>query len=62
MKKNIVSASFNDSQKQSTKIAGKIADLNVIRIINEPTSAGIAYKFNNKTQIKKKQNVILKQI
>ena len=54
-----VPASFNDSQKQSTKIAGKIADLNVIRIINEPTSAGIAYKFNNKTQIKKKQNVII---
>ena len=54
-----VPASFNDSQKQSTQNAGKIAGLNVLRIINEPTSAGIAYKFNNKTKINKKQNVII---
>ena len=35
-----VPAYFNDSQRQSTKDAGRIAGLNVLRIINEPTSAG----------------------
>ena len=38
-----VPAYFNDSQRQATKDAGKIADLNVLRIINEPTAAAIAY-------------------
>lgn len=38
-----VPAYFNDSQRQATKDAGKIAGLNVLRIINEPTSAAIAY-------------------
>lgn len=38
-----VPAYFNDSQRQSTKDAGAIAGLNVIRIINEPTAAAIAY-------------------
>ena len=38
-----VPAYFNDSQRQSTKDAGKIAGLNVLRIINEPTAAAIAY-------------------
>jgi len=38
-----VPAYFNDSQRQATKDAGKIAELNVLRIINEPTAAAIAY-------------------
>ena len=38
-----VPAYFNDSQRQSTKDAGMIAGLNVLRIINEPTAAAIAY-------------------
>ncbi|MCL4151957.1 UNVERIFIED_CONTAM: hypothetical protein GTU68_055106, partial [Idotea baltica] len=38
-----VPAYFNDSQRQATKDAGKIAGLNVMRIINEPTAAAIAY-------------------
>jgi molecular chaperone DnaK len=39
-----VPAYFNDAQRQATKVAGQIAGLNVIRIINEPTAALIAYK------------------
>src|SRR6185503_13302626 len=38
-----VPAYFNDSQRQATKEAGEIAGLNVLRIINEPTSAALAY-------------------
>ena len=38
-----VPAYFNDNQRQATKDAGKIAGLNVLRIINEPTAASIAY-------------------
>ena len=38
-----VPAYFNDSQRQATKDAGQIAGLNVLRIINEPTAAAIAY-------------------
>jgi len=38
-----VPAYFNDSQRQATKDAGKIAGLNVMRIINEPTAASLAY-------------------
>ena len=38
-----VPAYFNDSQRQATKDAGVIAGLNILRIINEPTSAAIAY-------------------
>merc|ERR1712093_61844 len=38
-----VPAYFNDSQRQATKDAGRIANLNVLRIINEPTAAAIAY-------------------
>ena len=37
-----VPAYFNDSQRQATKDAGKIAGLEVLRIINEPTSASLA--------------------
>ncbi len=43
-----VPAYFNDSQRQATKDAGKIAGLNVRRIINEPTAAALAYGFNKK--------------
>lgn len=39
-----VPASFNDAQRQATKVAGQIAGLNVVRIINEPTAALIAYR------------------
>lgn len=42
-----VPAYFNDSQRQATKDAGRIAGLNVLRIINEPTSAALAYGLNN---------------
>ena len=45
-----VPAYFNDSQRQSTKDAGAIAGLNVLRIINEPTAAAIAYGLDNKTE------------
>ena len=38
-----VPAYFNDAQRQATKDAGSIAGLNVLRIINEPTAAAIAY-------------------
>ena len=38
-----VPAYFNDSQRQATKDAGRIAGLDVLRIINEPTAAAIAY-------------------
>ena len=42
-----VPAYFNDSQRQATKDAGKIAGINVLRIINEPTAAAIAYGLDN---------------
>ena len=48
-----VPAYFNDAQRQATKDAGKIAGLDVLRIINEPTAAGLAYgldKSENKNQ------------
>jgi len=43
-----VPAYFNDSQRQATKDAGKIAGLEVMRIINEPTAAALAYGFDKK--------------
>lgn len=43
-----VPAYFNDSQRQSTKDAGRIAGLNVLRIINEPTAAALAYGIEKK--------------
>jgi len=43
-----VPAYFNDSQRQATKDAGKIAGLNVLRIINEPTAAALAYGLDKK--------------
>lgn len=44
-----VPAYFNDSQRKATKEAGTIAGLNVLRIINEPTSAALAYGLDKKT-------------
>ena len=44
-----VPAYFNDSQRQSTRDAGRIAGLNVMRIINEPTAAAIAYGLDNRS-------------
>lgn len=48
-----VPAYFGDSQRQATKDAGTIAGLNVLRIINEPTAAAIAYGMDNKTDKEK---------
>jgi L1 cell adhesion molecule like protein len=47
-----VPAYFNDSQRQATKDAGMIAGLNVLRIINEPTAAAIAYGLDKKSEEK----------
>jgi molecular chaperone DnaK len=44
-----VPAYFNDAQRQATKDAGQIAGLNVLRIINEPTAAALAYGLDKKT-------------
>ncbi|HEY8761236.1 MAG TPA: molecular chaperone DnaK, partial [Candidatus Dormibacteraeota bacterium] len=44
-----VPAYFNDAQRQATKNAGQIAGLNVLRIINEPTAASLAYGLDKKT-------------
>ncbi len=45
-----VPAYFNDSQRQATKDAGKIAGLEVLRIVNEPTAAALAYGLENKSE------------
>jgi len=47
-----VPAYFNDSQRQATKDAGKISGLNVLRIINEPTAAALAYGLDKKHEEK----------
>lgn len=52
-----VPAYFNDSQRQATKDAGSIAGLNVLRIINEPTAAAIAYGLDKK--LEGDQNVLI---
>lgn len=46
-----VPAYFNDSQRQATKDAGTISGLNVLRIINEPTAAAIAYGLDKKVTL-----------
>jgi heat shock protein 5 len=51
-----VPAYFNDAQRQATKDAGTIAGLNVLRIINEPTAAAIAYGLDKKG---KEQNILV---
>lgn len=52
-----VPAYFNDSQRQATKDAGRIAELNVLRIINEPTAAAIAYGLERQKEVE--QNVMI---
>jgi L1 cell adhesion molecule like protein len=52
-----VPAYFNDSQRQATKDAGVIAGLNVLRIINEPTAAAIAYGLDKKSS--KERNILI---
>ena len=52
-----VPAYFNDSQRQATKDAGVIAGLNVLRIINEPTAAAIAYGLDNES--KNEKNILI---
>lgn len=54
-----VPAYFNDSQRQATKDAGAIAGLNVLRIINEPTAAAIAYGLDKKNTSGKEQSVLI---
>ena len=51
-----VPAYFNDAQRQATKDAGVIAGLNVLRIINEPTAAAIAYGLDKKS---KEENILI---
>ena len=52
-----VPAYFNDAQRQATKDAGRIAGLNVLRIINEPTAAAIAYGLDQKS--KGEKNILI---
>lgn len=52
-----VPAYFNDSQRQATKDAGTIAGLNILRVINEPTAAAIAYGLDKSTEDEK--NVLI---
>eukprot|EP00793_Prasinoderma_coloniale_P004128 PRCOL_00006304-RA len=54
-----VPAYFNDSQRQATKDAGVIAGLNVMRIINEPTAAAIAYGLDKKDSSAGERNVLI---
>ncbi|XP_044487248.1 heat shock cognate 70 kDa protein-like [Mangifera indica] len=54
-----VPAYFNDSQRQATKDAGAIAGLNVMRIINEPTAAAIAYGLDKKGSRSGEKNVLI---
>jgi heat shock 70kDa protein 1/2/6/8 len=54
-----VPAYFNDSQRQATKDAGVIAGLNVMRIINEPTAAAIAYGLDKKATSSGEKNVLI---
>ncbi|CAI9090572.1 OLC1v1025375C2 [Oldenlandia corymbosa var. corymbosa] len=54
-----VPAYFNDAQRQATKDAGVIAGLNVMRIINEPTAAAIAYALDEKSSNTGEKNVLI---
>ncbi|XP_057447356.1 heat shock cognate 70 kDa protein-like isoform X2 [Lotus japonicus] len=54
-----VPAYFNDSQRKATKDAGAIAGLDVMRIINEPTAAGLAYGLQKKSRFDGKRNVFI---
>jgi len=54
-----VPAYFNDAQRKATKDAGSISGLNVLRIINEPTAAAIAYGLDKKTKASTDNNVLI---
>merc|ERR1719454_2607284 len=54
-----VPAYFNDSQRQATKDAGEIACLNVLRIVNEPTAAAIAYGLDAKENKEEETNILI---
>jgi heat shock protein 1/8 len=54
-----VPAYFNDSQRQATKDAGVISGLNVLRIINEPTAAAIAYGLDKKSSSTGEKNILI---
>jgi len=54
-----VPAYFNDAQRQATKDAGVIAGINVLRIVNEPTAAAIAYGLDKKKNNEKEKNVLI---
>jgi heat shock 70kDa protein 1/2/6/8 len=54
-----VPAYFNDAQRQATKDAGAIAGLNVLRIINEPTAAALAYGLDKTSTSKKEMNILI---
>eukprot|EP00094_Tigriopus_californicus_P009834 TCALIF_09482-PA protein Name:"Similar to Heat shock 70 kDa protein cognate 4 (Manduca sexta)" AED:0.08 eAED:0.08 QI:0/0/0/0.5/1/1/2/0/547 len=54
-----VPAYFNDSQRQATKDAGVISGMNVLRIINEPTAAAIAYGLDKKKGSSQESNVLI---
>ena len=54
-----VPAYFNDSQRQATKDAGAIAGLTVMRIINEPTAAAIAYGLDKKSTSVGEKNILV---
>merc|ERR1712139_601483 len=54
-----VPAYFNDSQRRATKDAGIISGMEVMRIINEPTAAAIAYGLDRKDQVKGERNVLI---
>jgi len=54
-----VPAYFNDSQRQATKDAGVIAGLNILRIINEPTAAAIAYGLDKRNKSTGETNVLI---
>ncbi|KJE93372.1 hsp70-like protein [Capsaspora owczarzaki ATCC 30864] len=54
-----VPAYFNDAQRQATKDAGTISGLNVLRIINEPTAAAVAYGLDKRGSSAKEQNILI---
>ncbi|CAJ1841686.1 unnamed protein product [Sphenostylis stenocarpa] len=54
-----VPAYFNDSQRQATKDAGTIAGLNVMRIINEPTAAALAYGLHKRANCVEERNIFI---
>ena len=54
-----VPAYFNDSQRTATKDAGRIASLDVLRIINEPTAASLAYGLDKKATSVGEKNVLI---